>query len=76
MSKLPFPDSRSSGGRASLHISKLECHCEDFGGLECNHGCFNAVNKERRKELDESEMFLPEFDLLNPINLSVKVFRF
>ena len=67
-----MPTSSLEEGESILRISKLECHYEDCEGLDCNHGCFEAVNPDRCKELDYSEMFLPQLDCFNPINFPGK----
>ena len=56
------------GGASRLRVSELECHYGDCAGLDCTHGCFKAVNNECHKELDESEMFLPQLDFSAPVN--------
>ena len=52
-----------------LHLLLLTCHYEDCEGAFCSkHGTFRAVNPACRKNLDESDMFMPYVESLAPIN--------
>ena len=47
---------------------KLECQGDGSNDPVCNRWVFKAVNKNRRKVLDETEMFLPSLDFFCPVN--------
>ena len=66
------PTASLAEGESHIHISKLECQDNDCDGLDCNHGCFKSVNPMRRKELDDSEMLLPQLEPFTPINFVCK----
>ena len=72
MPKLPFSTESLTDGKSPLRISKLECQEDDCDGLDCNHGCFKAVNPNPRKELHDSEMLLPKLESRTPINFVCK----
>ena len=51
-----------------LHLFILTCEtlgCED---LVCGHGCYKAVNKDCRKVLEESDMFMMFIEFPVPLN--------
>ena len=64
-----FPTTSLVGGESLLRIFKLQCQGGECEGLDCNHGRCKEVNKDPRKLLGGSEMFLQELDFAHPINV-------
>ena len=67
-----FPTSSLTKDESILRIAKLERQVSDIEGLDCNRGCFKAVNPDFHIELDNSDMFLPKLERRNPINFVCK----
>ena len=66
MSQLSLSTSSLTDGESLLHLFKLECQDSECNGLNCNHGCYRAVNKECHIELDESDMYMLHIEFPTP----------
>ena len=65
-----FPPSMASltEGESTSRLFKLVCRGPKCAGLNCNHGCYKAVGEDRRKILDESDMFILHIVSPAPLN--------
>ena len=51
-----------------LRLFKLVCQGPECEGLNCNHGCYKAVDKDCHQILDESDMFMLHLEFPTPLN--------
>ena len=55
-----------------LRLFKIVCQGPECDGLNCNHGCYKAVNKDCHQLLDESDMFMLHIEFLTPIKFCLQ----
>ena len=67
-----FSTASLTDGESLVHLLNLECQGPECECLDCEHGCYKAVNENCLIEPDNYDMFMLNIEFLSPANFVCK----